>query len=538
MSNKIAIRSKNIYTAIGPELVDGYVVVEKNTISQILPFESIKKDSSLLRDADILDYSENFIMPGIFDYHTHLLSGAMLEQDGVLRYTESQEEAARLLWDRHKSKADKKWILGGAWDPILWKGDKDPSKEILDEYFPHIPVFLVNKECHGAWVNSKLFETFGITKETPDPPNGYYSRTENGDLKGYVHEEAFANIQNKIYEMLSDRELADYATSSIELANSYGITSVGEVAGVGPMREVAYDILNEEEKLNVRVVFYPLMDMGIDFAKKMMSLYSGSMLRCGGVKTFIDGTPQGYSGFMLEEYSDMPGNKGWPLIEPELFYEQLIGFHKQGISVRVHACGDAGVRLSLDAFEKAIKLTGNNKVRHSIEHIESISPDDIPRFGQLGIVASVQPEHMPKYDFDNHPFHHILGEERMKYCWPFESIRKSGATLAFGTDYPVVDINPFKGIFRAVTRLTNEEKPKGGWNPLERLSIHEALRAYSYGGAYASGRDDELGTLEVGKLADITIIERNLFECATDLESMFSMNVLLTMVNGRVVHQK
>lgn len=538
MSKNIALKCQNIYTALTPELVDGYVVIENNIIRQILHCDDVKLDSSLLRDTEVFDYSENFIMPGLFDFHTHLLSGAMLERDGVLRYTESQEEAARFLWDKHKDNRGKNWILGGAWDPILWKGDKDPSKEILDKYFPDTPVFLVNKECHGAWVNSKLFETFGITKDTPNPPNGHYSRTENGNLRGYVHEEAFANIQNQIYERMSNKELADYATSSIELANSYGITSVGEVAGVGPMKQVAYDILHKEERLNVRVVFYPLMENGVDFVKNQMTHYSGNMLRCGGAKTFIDGTPQGYTGFMIESFSDMPGNKGRPLIEPALFTEQIIDFHKQGIPVRVHACGDAGVRLSLDAFEEAINITGEKNVRHSIEHIESVSPDDIPRFGKLGVIASVQPEHMPKYDFDNHPFHQILGEERMKYCWPFESMRNNGATLAFGTDYPVVDITPFKGIFRAVTRLTNEEKPKGGWNSSERLSVHEALRAYCYGGAYASGRDDEIGTIEVGKLADIAVIEKNLFKCAADLKSMFNMNVLLTMVNGRIVHQK
>lgn len=538
MTNKKALKSKNIYTALSPELINGYVILEGNKIKEVVTLEDAGKKPEMLEGAEILSYEDHFIMPGFCDFHTHLLSGAMLEQDGILRYTTSPEEAARYLWEKHKDNPQKKWILGGAWDPILWGGIQEPSKEVLDQYFPDTPVFLVNKECHGAWVNSKLLEVFRISRETPDPENGYYSRTPEGELGGYVHEGAFAAIQNQIYERMSDRELAEYAVSSVALANRYGITSVGDVAGVGPLREKAYDILEKENRLSVRINFYALMDDGMESIKEKMTIYQSPLLRCAGTKTFIDGTPQGYTGYMLEDYSDRPGVKGSPLVEPEEFIKRISEFHKERIPVRIHACGDAGVRLSLDAYEKAFSDQGNHGLRHSVEHIESIAEEDILRFGELGIVASVQPEHMPKYDFVNHPFHRILGRERMKYCWPFESLRRGGAVLAFGTDYPVVDFSPFRGIYRAVTRMTNEGEPQGGWNPAERVSVHNALRAYTFGGAYGAGREGELGTLEAGKLADVIVVDKNLFDYTEDREAMFDMQVLLTMVNGEIVHLK
>ena len=538
MSIKKAFRCKNIYTACAQELIDGFVVTDDNIIIAVGTESEIRKDGRMLENAEIYDFKDNFIMPGFCDYHTHLMIGAMLEQDGILRYTKSEEEAAQLLWNLHKDSGNKKWILAGAWDPILWGENQTPSKETLDKYFPDIPLFLINKECHGAWVNSKLLDIFNITKTVPDPPSGYYGRNADGELSGYLHEAAFIEIQNKIFSMITNREMADYAVSSVRLANRYGITSVGDVAGVGPLREASYEVLKNEGKLTLRIHFSAFLDEGVDAVKEKMTKYNSSILKCCGAKTFIDGTPQGYTGYMLEDYTDRPGCKGEPVSDPKKFIEEISEFDRANVQVRVHACGDRGIRLTLDAFEEAIKRNGRRDARHCIEHIESIAPDDIKRFGELGIIASVQPEHMPKYDFYNHPFHKILGEARMKYSWPFQSLRKSGALLAFGTDYPVVDMSPFRGIFRAVTRLTNEGEPRGGWNPDERVCIHDALRAYTYGGAYASRRDQELGTLEPGKLADIAVVEKNLFKCATDREEMFAMKVLMTVMNGNIVYVK
>ena len=532
--NRKAFRCKNIYTAVTETLIDGFVIIEGNMI--IFVGNEAAGRKYIDNHTEIIDVSDNFLMPGFNDFHVHLVSAGLLERDGVLRYTRSEEEAAEYLYKLHGNNKNKKFIMGGAWDPLLWPNHRNPTKESLDKFFPNTPAFLINKEGHGAWVNSATLKMFGIDSNTKDPVNGAYGRFGNGEPDGYLHEMAAMNVQSKIFESISDDELAEYSKVFIDSANRNGITSLGDVAGVGPLKGEIYKILEDKGELTARIVFYPMFDEGVESVLEKKKKYSSARLKCGGVKAFIDGTPQGYSGYMLEGYSDCPEEKGNPMIEPDKFIQQVCDFHKAGIQTRVHACGDAGAKLCLDAVEQAYIAHGRTDLRHCIEHLEAMDPADIPRFGSLDVVASVQPEHMPKYEFDKHPFHKVLGEKRMNYSWPFESINKTGGVLAFGTDCPVVDISPFRGVFRAVTRLTNEGQPEGGWNPKEKMSIHEALRAYTWGGAYAASRDHELGTIGVGKLADLIVTEHNLFECATDRQAMFDMKVLMTVMDGEIVY--
>ena len=232
----------------------------------------------------------------------------------------------------------------------------------------------------------------------------------------------------------------------------------------------------------------------------------------------------------------MPDFRSKPMIEPEVLKTRVALMAANNIKVRLHACGDAAVRLGLDAFAYAKETCKDKDLRHCIEHIESISPDDIGRFGQLNVIPSVQPDHLPKYDFDHHPFHRMIGEKRMRYSWPFRSLAEQGAVLAFGTDYPVTELNPLRGIYRAVTRLTDAGEPKDGFSPDERLSVHQSLKAYTAGSAYAAGRETETGILYPGMLADLTVLAGNPFDCALDREKMFNMKVLMTVVGGETVY--
>ena len=440
------------------------------------------------------------------------------------------------LWSIHKERKKPRWILGGAWDNILWNNPGMPNKKSLDKYFKDVPVFLMNKECHGAWGNSKLFEMFNITKFTPDPPNGQYFRDENGEPTGYIHEAACSDIIKRIYAMITDEEIIEYIKPFIKMANKKGITSMGDVAGVTPIRENAYKIMEKNGQLNCRIRFYKEIEEGVESALERKKEYCSQILSFGGVKGFIDGTPQGYTGYMAEDYSDKTGERGKGLIEPSELNDMVKAYDKAGISVRIHACGDQGVCTCLDAMEYAKKENGGLHARHSVEHIEVILPEDIQRFSKICVIASVQPEHMPKYDFYGHPFHNILGEKRMNYAWPFGSILKYGGKLAFGTDCPVSDISPCRGIFRAVTRQTNEGQPKGGWNPKEKVTVQEALKAYTIGSAYAADMDGLIGTLEKNKLADFIVLEKNIIEKSEDIEEMFKMKTLLTVVDGEVVY--
>ncbi len=533
--SKKAFRCKNIYTALSPELIDGYVITADE---KILFVGNVEDAGAYIDDAtEIFDFADRFLMPGFHDFHVHLMSGALMEKDGVLRYADTEEEAVQILWEKNKDRDDKGWILGGAWDNFRWPDSQLPAKESLDRYFKDVPVFLLNKECHGAWANSEAFRRLGITKETPDPQHGYFARTEDGEPGGYVHEAAAIPMLVSIFQEMSTETMAGYAKSFAETANAYGITSVSDLPLYGIRTEKAYKLLEDRGDLTVRINFaLGLMTEMADIVN-VRKEYASDLLRFIGVKDFLDGTPMGHSGYMLEPYTDMPQFCSEPMIEPETLKAKAAEMAEQNIKVRLHACGDGAVRLGLDAFEYAREKAGEKDLRHCIEHIEATTPEDIARFGPLGVISSIQADHLPKYNFAQHPFHTMIGEERMQYSWPFKSLLDGGSVLAMGTDFPVTELNPLRGIFRAVTRLTDQMEPEGGFNPDEKLTIHESLQAYTRGAAYAADMDDKLGTLEPGKLADFAVFEKNIFACAADRETMFNMKVLMTVMNGDIVYE-
>ncbi len=535
MKSKRAYRCHSIYTATTPELIDGYVITEGNRILAV--GTEAATESYLDTATEVIALHNNFIMPGIHDYHVHLMSGAMMERDGDLRTANSEEEAVELLARKCRDRKNG-WILANAWDHFRWPGNKLPTKRTLDQYFPDVPVFLLNKESHGAWVNSRLLSMFNITKETPDPKDGSYARYENGEPSGYLHEAAMLPILIEIYKGLKEEEIIESTKVFSKGANKYGITSVGDVSMFGITYEKAYQKLADEGELSLRIHYSKDLFSNMSDLKEAQRNFTGPMVKFNGVKGFIDGTPMGHSGYMLEPYADMPGFTGDPLIKPEVLFPLVETLDREGMRVRIHACGDAGVRLCLDAFENALKANGKSGLRHSIEHIESTTPEDIARFGPLGVIPSIQPDHMPKYDFYGHAFHTMLGPDRMKYCWPFKSLLDSAGVLAYGSDFTVAPLLFTRGVWRAVHRLTDDGDPKGGWNPAEKLSVHEALQACTLGSAYAAGRDRELGTLEAGKLADMAVFDDNIFNAINNREKLFSVEAKMTILDGRVVFQR
>lgn len=532
-----ALYCRQIYTASSAELTAGYLVVNGNHIEKIVPEEKWNTYLADRKDIEVLDYTDGFMMPAFNDYHVHMAMAAMMEYFGTIRATSCEEEAAKYLYEYNKDKDPDKWILGGAWDHFVWPGQKLPSKESLDKYFPNTPVFSLNKECHGAWLNSEALRRFGITKGTPDPPHGQYFRDENGEPTGYVHELAVTSMLEQIFDQISDEEIAEFVKAFAQMANRLGITSVADLPLHGILREGAYRVLQKQGELSIRINFSIGMQETNEKIAQMTEEFQGPVIRFNGVKAFLDGTPMGYTGYMVEPYSDKPGFTSEPIIPRKELLARVAELDRLGVRVRLHCCGDGAVRLALDAFEHASNKNKSRDMRHAIEHIEVITPEDIGRFAKLGVIASVQPEHTPRTHFYTHPFHRLLGEERIKYAWPFKSIADTGARLAFGTDYPVVDFTPFKGLFRAVNRLTNELEPEGGFNPWERLSVDAALRNYTYGSAYACGREAELGTLEEGKLADVVVLGKNPFEVIRDKDTMFNMKVKMTMMDGKIVYE-
>jgi predicted amidohydrolase YtcJ len=292
-------------------------------------------------------------------------------------------------------------------------------------------------------------------------------------------------------------------------------------------------------ELAVRVHAAPDLLGDLDEVLEWQREYSSENLTVSHVKQFVDGVSTTHTALMLEPYADDPGNTGVRLFPLEDIERAVPEAHRRGLSVRLHSCGDASARFALDCYEKAVGMHGANGCRHAVEHCELVSVEDISRFGRLGVLPSVQPEHIALTQrFADNPYLVTMGVERAGRTWPFRSLLRSVGHIALGSDCPVVDNNPFLELYRGVTRLHDDGEPAGGWNPSERLSLAEVIRGYTLGSAWGALREDELGTLEPGKYADITITDRDLFKAIKeDPEKIKSAKAIYTIKGGKVTHE-
>lgn len=323
-------------------------------------------------------------------------------------------------------------------------------------------------------------------------------------------------------------------------AGEYGITSVNDVmpyfhGNMGNLQ--TYSEIDKKGDLTVRIHAAPDLIGDLDEVEEWKKKYTSDNLKIDMVKQFLDGVCTTHTALVLEEYADAPGNMGISLTDTDAIKKAIPEAHRRGLSIKLHSCGDKSARMALDYYEDAIKLHGKNQCRHAIEHIEMLNHEDLHRFKELEIVPSVQPEHIAlTQNFDENPYPIVLGVERAGRTWPLKDLYDTVGYLAIGSDCPVVDNNPFLEIYRGVTRLHNDGKPEGGWNPTQKLTMYEMLRSYTYGSAYGVRREKELGTLEAGKFADIAVIDRNLFE-VEPIEIM-DAKVDLTVMNGRIVFER
>jgi predicted amidohydrolase YtcJ len=384
----------------------------------------------------------------------------------------------------------------------------------------------------------EALELCNITKDTPDPPFGRIERDISGEPTGFLYETAMGLVAQEAFKFSDDR-LARLFKSFLAKAAGLGVTSVGDMLPLPGMELGNPEIYREFEKqakLTVRIHLVAGLNDDLEIARRLKKTYTSDKLRFSALKNFLDGVAITYTALMLEPYADKPDVKGTPLIPLDVIKERVKNADKEGFRIRLHACGDGAVRLGLDCIEEAQRVNGQRDARHTLEHIENIHPDDIKRFGRIGVIASVQPEHLAiTAGFYENPYRQRLGRKREMLSWPNKTLLNGGATLALGSDYPVVELNPMIELYRAVTRLHNDGKPLGGWNPKEKLSLAEALRAYTIGSSYAAFRETDLGTLEEGKLADIIVLDRNLFEIPA--EEILETKVRLTIMDGCVVYE-
>lgn len=480
-----------------------------------------------------LDFSGKTVCPGFIDSHTHVFLGALQGFFANLNDGQSEEDTARKLFEAAKEPADNGWIFGFGWSYHRWSDKKPPSRHSLDSFFKDRPVALLNEELHSLWINSKALEICGINRNTPDVAAGRIERDRTGEPTGYLLEFEAMNLIMKQAVHFGQEYLMKITRDFLKQCAEYGITGISDIqflyADMGPL----YTELEKRGSLSVKMnLSYPLAS-GIEQIKMLKQKYTSGLIGVNSAKAFLDGTPACGNGYLMRPYCNIPG-RGTPLLSFDHLSREIVKASESGFQVRLHACGDGAVHLALEAYEAAAGLVDIRPLRHTVEHIEVIEESDIDRFGKLGIIPSVQPEHILWSSLEAHPFFELLGPERCRFAWPFRSLLKQNGYCGFGTDYPVVGLNPMYGIHRAVYRRMNDGLPPEGWNPEQRISLTEAVHCYTLGSAYTLHTEAECGSLECGKSADLVVLDGNIFECQG--EELREMKPLLTMMEGQIVY--
>ena len=483
-----------------------------------------------------LDFGDRLVMPGFHDFHLHLMMGSVAMRSAILATARSREEAVEMVRQHAQEHPERDWVIGFAWDAGYWSDPRLPNRYDLDAVVADRPVLLFHAEGHYAWVNSKALELAGIDRETADPEFGSIERDESGEPTGILYEGAIARCGELAFDFSTEEQkglLRDFLRHAAEL----GVTSVNDMYGLEMNRKLVnfelYRECEESGELTVRIHLLPELNGDLERAKQLRDKYRSPFLQFTGLKQFIDGVITGYTAYLLEPYADDPTTKGSTTNPPEVIKDWVVAADREGFQIRFHAIGDGAIRLALDAFAAAREANGKRDSRHCVEHVEVLHPDDLTRFAELGVIASMQPEHLAQSE--RGVYTSRIGAKRDRYVFAMNSLKKTGAVLALGTDFPIASLQPMLEIYRAVTRIDSSGLPEQVWHPDERLTLAEALRAYTAGSAYGSFRDHELGTLEAGKLADLIVLDRNLF--AGPAEEILQTQVWMTMVDGRIVYK-
>jgi predicted amidohydrolase YtcJ len=502
---------------------------------------------------EVVNLRGRMVLPGFQDAHVHASGGGLERSQCDLTSEHTREGYLAAIRSYAGRNPGAEWITGGGWGMDVFPGGV-PSKEDLDQVVPDRPVFLSNRDHHGAWVNSRALALAGIDATTPDPADGRIERTAAGEPQGTLHEGAM----NLVQRMVPAVTLAERVAGVLEgqrYLHSLGITAwqeaiVGEYAVV-PDSFDAFREVEGQGLLTARVTGALWWRRGaglaqLDFLAERRAIASGSRFRATSVKIMQDGVCENFTAAMLTPYLDGHGHetkgRGTSFFDPEELKEAVTAIDARGFQVHVHAIGDRAVREALDAIAAARAANGPTTGRHHIAHLQVIHPDDVPRFRDLRVLANCQPlwaSNEPQMTELTMPF---LGPERSAWQYPFGSLAASGAQLCFGSDWPVSSPNPMWQMHTAVNRTTSPEYPFRGpqtdepFLPGERIGLPAAIAAFTMGSAYVNHDERDAGSVEPGKRADLVVLDRNLF--AQPATEIALAEVDLTLVGGAVVYAR
>ena len=477
---------------------------------------------------NVMDAEQRFITPGFIDAHVHFLSGSYSLSSVSLRDAATPEEFARRIREKAASLPKGSWILEGNWDHTLWGGEL-PEASWIDASTPDHPVCVARLDGHMVLANTMAMGLAGITAKTEDVEGGTIVRDGNGNPTGIFKD----NAASLIYRVIPEKTPAEDDAAFMEgmrFVASKGVTSVHNMDLEGP--EIIEKYLRVKDEHIIR--FY----VGVDLSQwKALDNYirangtGDEWLRIGFVKAMLDGSLGSHTAAFFEPYTDQPGNRGLYLLTKEALQEQSLQADAAGLQLAIHAIGDRAIHDLLDVYEQVIRQNGPRDRRLRIEHAQHISPTDFIRFKELHVIASMQPYHAID---DGRWVDGVIGRERSKTTYAFRSLLDAGVTLAFGSDWSVAPPTPLEGIYAAVTRRTLDGNNEAGWIPEEKITVEEALKAYTMDAACASFEEEIKGSLAAGKLADFAILDQNLLEI--DPAQIKDVKVLRTYVGGNQVY--
>ena len=488
----------------------------------------------------VINAGGKLVLPGFVDCHIHFIDGSFSLGRVNLEGAKDPADIQKRLREYASERPGDDWILGRGWNYAMFGAEALPHKKYLDEIFPNRPVFLEGYDGHTYWANSKALVLAGITRETPDPPNGTIVRDpKTGEATGALKESA-QDLVAKIIPKPSRVEKLLALRAGMKWANQHGITRVHS-AGQDFEALDLFDEMRHRGDLTVRmyIAYFlnppELRHEDLDAIEHAHKKFHDDWIDAGAVKFMVDGVVESHTAAMLEPYSDDPSLKGKLFWEPDKYKAAVADLDKHGFQLFTHAIGDYAVRTALDAYENAQTRNHKRDRRPRIEHIETVAASDIPRFGKLGVIASMQPLHSYPDSNTMDVWARNAGPDRASRAWAWKSIADAGGRLAFGSDWPVVTLNPWEGIQTAVTRQTSEGKPEAGFVPEQRLTVAQAIEGYTLGAAFAGHREKLEGSFEIGKLADLIILSQNIFDIKPN--RIATTKVVTTIVGGRLVYQ-